>query len=153
SRLNRDVLAQPGARTVILLEGINDIAFSHFNTGNLPPGVPLECFLPNDVVSAAQIISGYQQIIARVHAAGLRILSATLTPYQGSAPYTDAGEATPDGGQRLGTHQRRVRRRRRLRPGPSRPGEPAAPVARLRQRRPSTLRRRRQCRYGRHPQP
>jgi lysophospholipase L1-like esterase len=94
NRLDRDVVAQPGARTVILLEGINDIAFSHFNAGNLPPGVPLDCFLPNDVVSAAQIISGYQQIIARVHAAGLRILGATLTPYQGSTPYTDAGEAT-----------------------------------------------------------
>jgi GDSL-like Lipase/Acylhydrolase family len=66
----------------------------HFNAGNLPPGVPLECILPNDVVSAAQIISGYQQIIARVHAAGLRVLGATLTPYQGSAPYADAGEAT-----------------------------------------------------------
>jgi lysophospholipase L1-like esterase len=94
NRLDRDVLAQPGARTAILLEGINDIAFSHFNAANLPPGIPLECFLPNDVISATQIISGYQQIIARAHAAGLRILGATLTPYQRSTPYTDDGEAT-----------------------------------------------------------
>jgi lysophospholipase L1-like esterase len=94
NRLHRDVLAQHGVRTVILLEGINDIAFSHFTADNQIPGVPLACFLPNDDVSAAQIISGYQQIITRVHAAGLRILGGTLTPWQGSSPYSEAREAT-----------------------------------------------------------
>jgi hypothetical protein len=29
-----------------------------------------------------------------VHAAGLRILGGTLTPWQGSSPYSDAREAT-----------------------------------------------------------
>ncbi len=96
NRLGRDVLAQHGVHTLILQEGINDIAFSHFTADNQFPGVPLECFLPNDEVSAAQIISGYQQIINRVRAPGtdLRILGGTLTPWQGSTPYSDAREAT-----------------------------------------------------------
>jgi lysophospholipase L1-like esterase len=44
-------------------------------------------------VSAAQIIAGYQQIIAQAHAAGLKIFGATLTPFKGAAYYSDAGEA------------------------------------------------------------
>ena len=45
-------------------------------------------------VSAAQIIAGYQRLIARAHARGLRIFGATLLPFQGAGYYTAAGEAT-----------------------------------------------------------
>jgi lysophospholipase L1-like esterase len=93
ARLDRDVLAQHGVRTVILLEGINDIGFSAVTPSHAPPGISLECFMPNTDVSAAQIIFGYQQIIARVHAKGLRILGGTLTPFQGAFYYTATGEA------------------------------------------------------------
>lgn len=93
ARLDRDVLAQHGVRTVILLEGINDIGFSEVTPSNVPPGISLECFMPNTDVSAAQIIFGYRQIIARVHAKGLRILGGTLTPFQGAFYYTATGEA------------------------------------------------------------
>ncbi|MEV6604143.1 SGNH/GDSL hydrolase family protein [Kutzneria sp. NPDC051319] len=68
-RLDRDVLSQPGLRTVIMLEGINDLR------STTPPA------------TAAQIIAGYRQIIARVHARGARILGATITPVEGSARY------------------------------------------------------------------
>jgi lysophospholipase L1-like esterase len=60
ARLDRDVFAQTGVRTVILLEGVNDIGF------NAP---------------AADIIAGYQQVIALTHARGLRILGGTITPF------------------------------------------------------------------------
>ena len=84
SRLNADVLNQAGARTVILLEGINDIGF------------PLEpdagCTAPNTAVTPRQIIAGYQQIIARAHARGLRVIGATLTPIEGSAYWSAANE-------------------------------------------------------------
>lgn len=73
ARLDRDVLSQPGARTVIFLEGINDIG--------------------NAVVSSAdQLIAADEQIIARVHAAGLRILGGTLTPFRGAGYYSDQKE-------------------------------------------------------------
>jgi lysophospholipase L1-like esterase len=93
ARLDRDVLSQAGVRDVILLEGTNDIGFSQTSPTNVYPGVPVPCFLPNTDVSAAQIIAGYQQIIAQVHAKGLRIFGGTLTPFKGAGYFTTAGEA------------------------------------------------------------
>ncbi|GHE59129.1 SGNH hydrolase [Streptomyces spiralis] len=65
-RLDRDVLAQSGVKSVILLEGINDIGAAG--------------------ASATSLISGYQEIIDRAHARGLRIYGGTLTPFMGSNP-------------------------------------------------------------------
>ncbi len=61
SRLQKDVLDQAGVTTVIWLEGINDIGQG--------PTLP-----------AAQIEAGYDTGIARMHAAGLKVLQGTLTP-------------------------------------------------------------------------
>jgi lysophospholipase L1-like esterase len=85
ARYQRDVLAQPGVKDVIVLEGINDIGFSATpNTG---------CSVPNTNVTAAQIEAGYQQMINMAHSAGLKIFGATLTPFKGAAYWTPAGEA------------------------------------------------------------
>jgi lysophospholipase L1-like esterase len=67
-RLDRDVIDQPGAKVVIMLIGINDIGFTDQGR-DTPPA------------TAASIIAGYEQVIARVHAAGLRIIAGTLTPF------------------------------------------------------------------------
>ena len=56
ARIRRDALGQPGAREVILLEGINDIGMSH-STGR--------CGAPHRDVSAAQIIAGIGRSSAR----------------------------------------------------------------------------------------
>ncbi|WP_433894334.1 GDSL-type esterase/lipase family protein [Streptomyces sp. CA-111067] len=82
SRFDRDVLAQPGARDVILLEGINDIGQSDIGT--------------TPKVTAADLIAGYQQLIDRAHAAGLRMFGATLTPFKGAGYWSAEGEATRD---------------------------------------------------------
>lgn len=85
SRLDRDVLAQDGASTVIMIEGINDIGFSQSpNAG---------CSAPNTAVSAAQIIAGYRQVLTRAHLQGLRVLGGTLTPFRGAAYWSPAAEA------------------------------------------------------------
>jgi lysophospholipase L1-like esterase len=84
TRFRADVASQPGAREVILLEGINDIGFSR-GTGPLTA--------PHTDVSAAQIIAGYQAIIEQAHAAGLKIFGATLTAFGGARYWTPAGEA------------------------------------------------------------
>jgi lysophospholipase L1-like esterase len=81
ARFGPDVLDQPGVRDIIVLEGINDIGLSA-----VPPEPGLE-------ISAAQIIAGYRQLIARAHARGLRIFGATLLPFQGAVYYSAAGEA------------------------------------------------------------
>ncbi len=84
TRFRADVADQPGATEVILLEGINDIGFSH-GTAALSA--------PHTSVSAAQIIAGYEDIIRQAHAVGLKIFGATLTPFRGAFYWTTAGEA------------------------------------------------------------
>jgi lysophospholipase L1-like esterase len=82
ARFGRDALDQPGARDIIVLEGINDIGLS---TSRRNPGT---------AISAAPIIAGYRELIARAHARGLRIFGGTLLPFAGAVYYTAAGEAT-----------------------------------------------------------
>jgi lysophospholipase L1-like esterase len=84
SRLDRDVLSVPGAKTLILLESINDIGISGSNV------------LPEQTVSVDDIIAGMSQIIARAHAHGIRVIGATLTPFAGTVYpgyYSAEGEA------------------------------------------------------------
>lgn len=84
SRFDRDVLAQPGARAVIVLLGINDI------------GQPTSLAPPSEAVTADEIIAGHRQLIARAHERGLRILGATMTPFQDTTIagyYSEANEA------------------------------------------------------------
>jgi lysophospholipase L1-like esterase len=73
ARFQRDVLAQPGIRTVIVLMGINDIAWKD---------TPLA--LSDESTTAQGLIAGYQQLIARAHARHVRIIGATLTPFEGA---------------------------------------------------------------------
>src|SRR5580658_8977861 len=84
ARLDRDVLSVPGLKWVVLMEGINDIGHS------------TSADLPEQDVSAEEIIAGMKQIIARVHQHGAKIYGATLTPYEGTTFhgfYQPAGEA------------------------------------------------------------
>ena len=84
ARLDRDVLSVPGLRWVVLMEGINDIGHS------------TSADLPEQEVSAQDIIEGMKQIIARVHERGAKIYGATLTPYENTVfhgYYQPAGEA------------------------------------------------------------
>ncbi|WP_345074424.1 SGNH/GDSL hydrolase family protein [Phytohabitans flavus] len=83
-RFRRDALGQPGVRTVIVLEGINDIGMGE------AAGTP---------VTAAQLIAGHQALIRAAHWRGVRIIGATVTPTKG-CPYpgydTARGEAVRD---------------------------------------------------------
>jgi lysophospholipase L1-like esterase len=73
ARLDRDVLSQPGIASVIVLIGINDISWNHM------------AFAPADgAADAEQLIAGYRQLIARTHARNVRIIGATLTPFEGA---------------------------------------------------------------------
>src|SRR5262249_15320150 len=42
---------------------------------------------------AEEIIAGYRQVVARAHAHGIKVIGCTLTPYEGAAYYSEAGEA------------------------------------------------------------
>ncbi|MGW8765382.1 SGNH/GDSL hydrolase family protein [Streptomyces sp. NPDC055815] len=82
-RFRKDVLTEPGVRTVVLLEGINDIGGS----GPFFPGGP------TPEVSVEKLIAGHRTLIAEAHAKGLKVVGATLTPVKGSAYFTEANEA------------------------------------------------------------
>jgi lysophospholipase L1-like esterase len=85
SRFDRDVLACPGVRYVVVLLGINDV------------GIPKVFPKAGPAASTDALIAGYRQMIARAHARGVRVIGATLTPYQGAIDgkyYSDEGEAT-----------------------------------------------------------
>ncbi len=84
ARLDRDVLAQPGATDLILLEGINDIGFSELKGRRLNA--------PHTEVTGAQIIAADEQIVGRAHAAGLRVFAGTLLPFRGAVYWTPRGE-------------------------------------------------------------
>jgi lysophospholipase L1-like esterase len=87
ARFDRDVLAQAGARWVIVLEGVNDL-------GTLTK---------NGAVSSAEhhalvqrIISAYEQIVLQAHEHGLKVIGGTLTPYMGSVYYHPGPESEAD---------------------------------------------------------
>ena len=82
-RFDRDVLAQPGATHVIVLLGINDL--------RRRPNV-------TEVVTADDMIAGYQQLIVRAHAKGLKIYGGTLLPWEDET-FTP-GAYTPEGGEK-----------------------------------------------------
>ena len=81
ARFDRDVLAQPGVKYVIVLEGINDL-------GHPGSSAPL-----SETPSAEDIIAGLKQMIERAHEHGLKIFGATLTPFEGT---TFQGYFTPE---------------------------------------------------------
>ena len=94
ARFDADVLAQPGARTLILLEGINDIGFPNIPPGIFGRGGADNAFNPSaEDVSADAIIGGLRQLIERARIHGLRVIGGTLLPYEGALYFSPAGEA------------------------------------------------------------
>ena len=77
SRLDRDVLLQPGVTHVIVLETTNDI------------GMAFDAETP----TVADLIAAHRTLIQRAHAHGLEIYAGTLTPFEGAFYWTAAGEA------------------------------------------------------------
>ena len=80
-RFDRDVLAQPGVKWLMVLEGINDIGIG--NRANAAA---------SDAVGADDLIAALKQLIERAHEHGIQAIGGTLTPYEGAAYYSEAGE-------------------------------------------------------------
>lgn len=77
-RFDRDLLAQTGARWVILLEGVNDLGGFTFHKD--PPAAEHALFVK-------QLIASWEQFIERAHAANLKVYGATILPYTDSGYY------------------------------------------------------------------
>jgi lysophospholipase L1-like esterase len=76
ARLDRDVLSQPAAKWLMVLEGINDIG--HAET---------------ELVTAEDLIGADKQIIERAHELGIKVIGCTLPPFEGASYYRENGEA------------------------------------------------------------
>ena len=76
-RFDRDVLLQPGATHVLVMESINDIGMGFSG--------------PSPTVD--DLIAGHSALVQRAHTAGLTIYGGTLTPFEGAFYFTEEGEA------------------------------------------------------------
>lgn len=77
ARFDRDALGLPGVTHIVLLEGLNDIGF---------PGAKLggeDLANPNDVRTADELVAAYRQLISRAHARGVKLIGATISPFEG----------------------------------------------------------------------
>ncbi len=71
SRLERDALAHPGVRAVVVLLGTNDIGF---------PGSP---FAPGEApVVLADLTAAFQRLAMQAHARGVRVIAGTVPPFE-----------------------------------------------------------------------
>ncbi len=68
NRLDRDVFAQTGVRTVVVFQGVNDVRW----------GTPPE-----------ELIAGLEEVAARARAHGLRVVAATIAPCKGWSDCTE----------------------------------------------------------------
>jgi lysophospholipase L1-like esterase len=78
ARFDRDVLAQAGVRWLIIFEGVNDLG-GLARTGEVSQA--------EHTTRTRRVIAAYEQMVARAHAHGIRVIGATITPYVGSDYY------------------------------------------------------------------
>lgn len=77
ARLDRDVLAQPRVRTLILMLGTNDIAW---------PGTPFDPDARPATLDG--MAAGYRAVVARARANGVLVIGATIPPFADALPGT-----------------------------------------------------------------
>lgn len=82
-RFERDVLNLPGVTHLIILEGINDIGGS----GRVRGDKTVE-----PTITAEQLIAGFQSIITRAKAKGIKVMALTILPFKGAGYYADEKE-------------------------------------------------------------
>ena len=75
-RFDRDILGQNGVRTLIIFQGTNDIGTSRHSEQ-----------------TARKLKEAYTTLAEKAHAAGLRVLGATITPFKGNGWYSPYHEA------------------------------------------------------------
>jgi lysophospholipase L1-like esterase len=78
SRIDHDVIAQASVHYLIVLEGVNDIGMLG-REGNVPQAA-------HDAL-VQHMIAAYEQIIARAHTHGIKVIGATIMPFTGSEFY------------------------------------------------------------------
>ena len=91
ARFDRDVIAVPGVQALIVFIGVNDLGVGF---GDVQGAMASKIRNPSAdfKLTPEAMIAGYRQLIARAHAHGIRVIGATITPYDGASYYTPQGE-------------------------------------------------------------
>jgi lysophospholipase L1-like esterase len=82
-RIDRDVLSHPGVNYALIYEGVNDIGTA-------------------DTTQSAQeavydsLVQAYQQMVTRIHAFGIPVFGATITPFSAPLNYTGQPYSHPE---------------------------------------------------------
>jgi lysophospholipase L1-like esterase len=87
ARLDRDVMAVPQVRFLIVFEGVNDL-------GTLDRLADQPAAAHDALVASLE--AAYTQIATRAHAHGIKVYGATVTPYVGSSYYHPDARAEKD---------------------------------------------------------
>jgi lysophospholipase L1-like esterase len=97
ARLDRDVIALPGIRYLVVFLGVNDLGIS-FGAPRLAArsGQP-NPIAPGGQVDLAMMLDGYRQIVERARARGVTVIGATIAPFKGATYWTEEGEAVRQG--------------------------------------------------------
>jgi len=90
-RIDRDVISQSGVKYAMIFEGVNDIGVA-------------DATAEAQAVIGDRVIAAFKQIVTRVHAAGIPIFAATITPF--SAPANESSIQPYSSPVREATRQR-----------------------------------------------
>lgn len=82
-RIDRDVLSHPGVKYAMLFEGVNDIG-----TADVTPDA--------QAIVYEGLTQAYQQIVTRMHAFGIPVFAATITPFSAPANFTGQPYSNPE---------------------------------------------------------
>lgn len=76
ARFDRDVIAVPGVRTLVVFIGVNDLGTAVAARHAGEPGA-----------TAEELIAAFRQMIRRAQSHGIRVVGATIMPFGGYEPY------------------------------------------------------------------
>ncbi|KAH3944926.1 hypothetical protein HBI25_160650 [Parastagonospora nodorum] len=82
-RIDRDVLAHPGVQYAMIFEGVNDIG-----TGATTPEA--------QAIIYDNLIQAYQQMVTLIHAHGIPVFGATITPFSAPSNFTGQPYSDPE---------------------------------------------------------
>lgn len=82
-RIERDVLAHTGVKYAMIFEGVNDIG-----TADVSPAAQQATY--------DNLIQAFEQIVTRIHAQGIPVFAATITPFSAPANFTGQPYSNPE---------------------------------------------------------
>ncbi|MCW2410317.1 MULTISPECIES: SGNH/GDSL hydrolase family protein [unclassified Sphingobium] len=97
ARLDRDILALPGIRYLIVFEGVNDLGIA-FGAERMAQQTGRPNVLADGTkVTLETMLAGYRQIAERARARGITAVGATIAPYKGATYWTPEAETVRQG--------------------------------------------------------